>query len=315
MNPFLIILIIFAVLLIGGIVATLAVTIPISKKVYFSRLVRTDKDKWGHVCSAPENEEQVEMWNEGINWAEENNVYMVPVKTENEGFNLYGELYRFDDKKCVIILPGRCECLKYSYYFAKPYEESGVSVLVIDSRSHGQSDGKYTSAGVAESRDVIKWANFLIEKGFEEIYIHGICVGAAAGILALSNKNCPKEIKGMVSEGCFVSFRETFKLHTKFDGHPSFPVTDLVMLQILKHTKENVYKDKPINHIHKVKQKMLFICGEMDLFSKPEKSQLLFDKCGSDDKELIWLEDGAHSHLRINNKEKYDNSVKDFLKG
>ena len=301
----------------SGLVVMLIKTVPISKKVYRDQLVKTEPEKWGRVCSCPENEEQQAMWDEGCLWAEKRADKKQDVHIVNDGLNLYGEYYNFSDsKRCVIILPGRCECLKYSYYFAPAYEESGYNVLVIDSRAHGNSDGIYNTVGVGESRDVIAWVKFIEEKyGIEQVYMHTICVGTASAILALTSKDCPESVKGLVTEGCFVSFRETFKRHMIEDKRPLFPVLDLVMLQIWINTKTNVYKTAPIKLIGKIKQRVLFLYGEKDVFSIPEKSRLLFAKCKSADKKVVWFDKGGHSHLRINNKEKYDNAIKDFLGG
>ena len=86
-----IILIIAVLAVIGGFVAMLAVTLPISKKVYNDQLVRTSPEKWGRVCSAPENDEQLAMWNSGVRWAEENSKHCSEVMIENDGYRLYGE--------------------------------------------------------------------------------------------------------------------------------------------------------------------------------------------------------------------------------
>ena len=50
-----------AVLLLSGIAVMLWKTVPIAKKVYFSQLVRETPEKWGRVCSAPDNPEQLAM--------------------------------------------------------------------------------------------------------------------------------------------------------------------------------------------------------------------------------------------------------------
>ena len=69
MGPLEIILIIIAFLIISGFIAMLLYTVPIAKRVYQEQLVRTSKEKWGRVCSAPDNEEQFQMWNDGVKWA------------------------------------------------------------------------------------------------------------------------------------------------------------------------------------------------------------------------------------------------------
>ena len=138
-----IIIIVLILLLLGGIAAMLYKTLPIALRVYKQQLVRTSDKIWGRFCSAPENEEQLAMWNEGIAWGKENAKFMTEVKITNDGFDLYGEYYDFGGESCVIILPGRCESLMYSYYFALPYQKAGYNVLVIDTRCHGKSDGTH----------------------------------------------------------------------------------------------------------------------------------------------------------------------------
>ena len=311
-----IVLLIAGVLVLGGFAAMLAYTFPIAKKVYNNQLVRTEPEKWGRVCSAPDNEEQLKMWNDGIAWMEPNRSKITEVSVESDGFKLYGEYFDFGSDRCVIILPGRCESLIYSYYFAEPYEKAGFNILVVDTRCHGKSEGKYNTIGVKESHDVLKWAE-LVHDRFDnkEVYIHGICIGTSSGIFAMTNKNCPDYLKGLVTEGCFVSFRETFKRHMMADNRPLFPVLDMVMLLINKHTGTNVYKDKPIRAIKHINHnaRILFLYGKKDIFSIPEKSQKLFDACSATDKQLVWFEKGGHSHLRINNTEEYDNAIIKFF--
>ena len=299
-----------------GLATMLIYTYPISKRVYFDQLVRTEPEEWGRVCSFPDNEEQVRMWESGIAWADTVRDKAREVHIESEGFNLYGEYFDFGSDRCVLILPGRCESLVYSYFFAPPYHRAGFNVLVIDTRCHGKSDGKYNTIGVKESSDVIAWIKLLEGFGIKEVYIHGICIGTSAGIFTLARKDCPEILKGLVTEGCFVSFRETFKRHMIADKRPLFPVLDTVMLLINKHTGTNVYRDKPIRAIKKIPKdkRMLFLYGKQDVFSIPVKSQQLFDACSAEDKRLVWFDKGSHSHLRINNVEKYDESIVEFLK-
>ncbi len=316
MNVFLIVFAVLFFIALSGVIAMVIITSPIAKAVYQKQLVRTDDEKWGRVCSAPENEEQLQMWNDGIAWADKYRDKMREVKIENDGFDLYGEYFDFGADRCIIILPGRCESLVYSYYFAPPYQKAGFNVLVIDTRCHGKSGGKYNTIGVKESGDVIAWSRFAVEKlKNKEVWLHGICIGTSSAIFALINKDCPKYVKGLVTEGCFVSFRETFKRHMIADKRPLFPVLDLVMLLINKHTGTNVYRDKPISAIKKLDKdlRVLFLYGKKDIFSIPKQTRRLFAACPVTDKKLVWFDEGGHSHLRINNIEKYDSAIIEFF--
>ena len=196
-------------------------------------------------------------------------------------------------------------------------EEAGFNVLVVDTRCHGKSDGVYNTIGVKESRDVIAWSKFVCERfQNEEVWYHGICIGTASGIFAITSPDCPDTVKGFVTEGCFVSFRETFKRHMMADKRPLFPVLDLVMLHINRHTGTNVYRDTPMAAIKRIKKdaRVLFLYGEHDIFSIPQKSRKLFAACSADDKKLVWFGKGGHSHLRINNTEEYDDAIISFFK-
>ena len=204
----------------------------------------------------------------------------------------------------------------YSYYFAPPYEKAGFNVLVIDTRCHGKSDGIYNTIGLQESRDVLAWAKLIHDQfGNREIYFHGICIGTSSGLFALTAQDAPDYLRGLVTEGCYISFNEPFKRHMMALNRPLFPVLQLVMRQIYRHTGTNVYKYKPISAIRKLKPdcRVLFVYGEKNIFSIPEKSRQLFAACSSEDKKLVWFDKGGHSHLRINNTEKYDQAIIDFL--
>ena len=305
-----------AFLLVGGIVAMLVITVPLAKKVYHDQLVRTGPEKWGRVCSAPENEEQLAMWNAGIAWAAPRKDRCKEVSILHDGLTLWGEYFDFGHDRCVIILPGRCECLIYSYYFASPYEQAGYNILVVDSRCHGKSDGKYSTSGIKESGDVVAWARFAHEQlGNRDICLHGICIGTSAGVLALNRPDCPPYIRTLVTEGCYVSLRETFKRHMMADHRPLYPVLDLVMLLLNKTTGIHIYRDTPLNAMKKLRKdlRVLFLYGKKDIFSIPQKSQLLFDACTAQDKKLVWFEEGGHSHLRIHNTQAYDHAIMEFL--
>lgn len=305
-----------AFLLLGGVVFMFIKTKPIALRVYKEQLVKTQPEKWTRECSCPENEEQQSMWDMGCDWARQKSDKKQELHIVNDGLNLYGELFRLNDsKRCVVILPGRCECLMYSYFFAPPYEEAGFNVLVIDSRAHGKSDGIYNTIGKKESEDLLCWTKLLTDSfGMEEIYFHGICVGTASCLLALVNKECPKAVKGLVTEGCFTSFKETFKRHMMDLGRPTFPVLNMVMGLIKKYAGADYRETAPIKVIKGVTQRVLFLYGEKDIFSIPQKSKELFKACGSKDKKLVWFNKGGHSHLRINNTEQYDKAIVDFLK-
>ena len=202
-----------------------AATWPIAKKVYHNILVRTGPEKWTRANSYPPNPEHTRMFDLGMDWARENEARKRPVFIENEGLKLAGEYFDFGHKRCAIIFPGRTESLYYSYYFAQPYAEAGCNILVVDSRAHGLSEGKYNYCSTREWSDVIAWSRFAHDQlGCSDVVLHGICVGGAAVVLAAAKPDFPAYVSHLVVEGLFATFLESFKLHMKAEKRPIFPV-------------------------------------------------------------------------------------------
>ena len=87
-----------------------------------------------------------------------------------------------------------------------------TSLAVAGSYHMPIADGEFNTVGFEESLDDIEWVKFLnSEMGVRSVIFHGICIGAAGGMLALTNENCPNIVKGIVTEGMFPNFGESMK--------------------------------------------------------------------------------------------------------
>lgn len=284
--------------------------------IYSVLLVRTSKKKWGREVKLPEgDDEYCGMYYEGLEWGELYSDFKREVSVKNGRLRLVGEYFDFGGEKAVIIIAGRTESLKYSYYFAEPYRRSGYNVLVIDNRAHGYSDGVVCSLGYREYKDIICWSKMLCEElENKAVFLHGICIGSCVSVFALASDECPDYIEGMCGDGMFTRFAESFKNHMDEDKKPKIIPTWLVFLYMRIFSGANVTSDGPYWRIDKIKKPVLFIHSREDKYSTPEQAQKLFEKCQAPNKRLVWFEKGAHSRVRVNAPEKYDKTVVDFLK-
>ena len=143
--------IVFSELLIAGVIYTVL-------------LVRTSKKKWDRDVKLPDDEEYKGMYYESLEWGKLYEDYKREVEVKSGRLRLVGEYFDFGGEKAAIIIAGRTESLKYSYYFAEPYRKAGYNILVIDNRSHGYSDGIVCSLGYREYRDMYAWSKLLVEE-------------------------------------------------------------------------------------------------------------------------------------------------------
>ena len=151
-----ILLIIVGSLLVLGLLVSVVLTFIIAYIVYSKTLMRGKSGTWGREhCSEPGCVPLETMWTKGLEWQKGYASYIKELTIKSrDGLKLAAEWFDYGFDKTVIILPGRRETLVYSYYYANPYKEAGVNVLVIDQRAHGLSEGTYSTCGIKEADDV-----------------------------------------------------------------------------------------------------------------------------------------------------------------
>ena len=283
--------------------------------IYTKFFVRTNPNKWKRDSTSGLDPEQKRVYLEGKEYIKKYLDLIEQVDIISDGLHLFGEYLNFNSNKTVIIIPGRNDGIVFSYYFAKPYVDEGFNVLFIDSRAHGLSEGKYISVGLKEYKDIQNWARFLKEKYNDEtVVIHGLSIGGATGIYALSLDEVPSNIKGIVVEGLYTNFYETFKNHLIEIRKPVFPFAQLTMILFYLHSSIRPRKYGPINYIEDIECPILMIQSNDDIYSLPLKAGELYEKCGSFKKEIVYFDDAPHSLIRLYNKDEYDLVIKHFLR-
>ena len=271
-------------------------------------------------CTQKNDDLQMRMFYEGVDWAEKYKDKREQLHIVSDGLNLYGEYTNFGFDKCAVILQGRAESLLYSYYFTDVYAKNGHNILVVDLRSLGLSDGICQTGGIKESDDIVLWIKLIKEKyNVADFTIHGICIGGAAAVYTyIKLKNEGKDlVKRIVTDGLFKSYYELFKAHPKAYKVPILPVvyaaTYAVFFLIFILTKVRPFKETPLKYMKDIDIPILFICSAMDKFSTKRNSEELFKACASEYKEICFFTKGRHSHVRASQKAEYDELITKFL--
>ena len=310
-----IVVVVIASLLVAGLIFSVFFTFLVAYIVYSKTLKRDKHTAWGREqCSEPGCEPLEEMWRRGLAWKKEDENFIKEVSIQSkDNLKLVGEWFDYGYDKTIIILPGRRETLVYSYYYARPYKEAGLNVLVIDQRAHGLSEGTYSGCGILEAEDTSLWIKYLHDElGQEEIYLHGVCVGTCVSSI-VATKYKVDYLKAVILDSAFISYKEIYKNHFIEGGHKLFPVFYEVWVWYKLFTHCNINDSSPLKYMPEFNLPVLFIWGDKDIYCLPEKSQELFKTCASNDKQLEWFEGAMHSRVRLSNEERYDGLIKDFL--
>ncbi|HSB14131.1 MAG TPA: alpha/beta fold hydrolase [Bryobacteraceae bacterium] len=86
--------------------------------------------------------------------------------------------------RCVVVLHGIADSKSGAAGFAPMFLAEGYSVLLPDSRAHGNSGGEFVTYGLFEKSDVLEWTRWLRKEGCSEICGLGESLGASVLIQA-----------------------------------------------------------------------------------------------------------------------------------
>lgn len=219
-----------------------------------------------------------------------------------------------DDKKIVICLHGYTSRSMQDftgltdYYFRK-----GFSMLQIDARAHGESEGRYIGFGCLDRKDLLFWIDYILENIGKDvkIYLHGISMGAATALMA-SGLELNSQVKGIVSDCAFTSPKEVFSHVLRTMYHlPAFPLIQLadILNRILAGYGTDECNAK--RELKNAKLPILFIHGSKDTFVPVKMCYELFDSCASEKKQLI-VENAAHGESYYKDTNSYEAALDEF---
>ena len=136
------------------------------------------------------------------------------VTLASDGLRLRGWLARGarEDRAAVLIVHGFGDSLDSYRYAGDLFRRRGHAVLLIDLRGHGGSDGRGTTLGDHESRDVGAGLDHLRAAGLAShgIVVVGYSLGAVAALLAAVDRT---DIAAIIVEAPFDTLRETVAHH------------------------------------------------------------------------------------------------------
>jgi uncharacterized protein len=180
---------------------------------------------------------------------------------------------------------------------ANRFHQLGYSVLLIDYRGYGHSEGGFPNEGQVYQDAVIAWDYLVEQRGIpgNQILIYGHSLGGAIAIdLAVRRP----EAAGLIVESSFTSIR---KILSYRNNYWMFPV-DLILTQRFESIKK----------IPRLKMPVLFIHGTTDSTLPAFMSQHLYD-AAPEPKQLIFVPGAEHNNVADVAGVKYLHWVRSFV--
>ena len=234
----------------------------------------------------------------------------VKFKTE-DGLTLSGWLVIQNKTKPTIIVGHGYPFDKANILSLTPFLYPHYNLFLFDFRSFGESEGKVSTVGYRETKDVKAAVKYLksrkdIKQSFGAI---GFSLGAAAFIMAN-----PKELKAIVADSSYANINKMIERSYWFFGPLKFPFVWLTQLYTKLFLGINTSEIQPMESIKEVKAPVLLIHGADDWQISPENSKLIYENSNKNKTEL-WLVEGAgHGFGYAKDTEAYERKVLTFFK-
>ncbi len=232
----------------------------------------------------------------GHRWLRDHNAQDVHMESR-DGLRLHGLWVPAEDPRGTIILAhGYHSCIFTDFSFVYDrYHRAGLNLLLPDQRCHRESEGKFITFGVLESRDFIDWGHFVNETfGRLPIIYSGLSMGAAT-TMYVAGQDYPDNTVGFIADCGFTSPKEiisvVFKQVTHLPAWPFIWSTDLFARFFAGFRLDEMDTTRTLRNN---KLPIILVHGLADDFVPCDMTQRSFDACGGE-KELLLVESAGHA--------------------
>lgn len=188
----------------------------------------------------------------------------------------------------------------------------GRSVIIIDQRAGGKSDGHIITFGVRESRDCRTWIDYAIERFGKDrkIIIGGVSMGAATVVMA-AGQELPPNVVCVMADCGYSSAKDIIHKVIKHLKLPVFPIYPLIRLGGLIYGGFDIEKGSPMEAVKRSRVPIIFIHGDTDDFVPCYMSEQLYDACTSP-KKLVKIKGAGHGLAFPVDRRGYVEALREF---
>ncbi len=191
----------------------------------------------------------------------------------------------------------------------------GRSVLIVDQRASGQSEGRVITFGVYESCDCVSWVEFMIRRFGPDVKIilTGISMGAATVMMA-GAKPLPPNVKGVLADCGYTSAKEIIKKVIRDRKLPANVLYPFVRLGGWLYGGFDVEETPPIEAMKACRLPIIFYHGDNDAYVPCDMSRENYAACVSE-KQLVIVPDAGHGLSYMLDREGYLQALREFTFG
>lgn len=252
-----------------------------------------------------------------LKWIKESISDNVCIQSD-DGLKLHASLINVQNAKGVVII-----FHGYRSFGARDFcqqlpilHQAGYNIMLIDQRSHGQSEGKYIYYGTKEYKDALLWRKKASEIYGNELPIafFGLSMGAATVLMASGEiDKDDTQVKCVIADCPFYDTYGIIKhVLWKYNKIYPQPIIHFVKFWCRFLADFNMESPSCAEQAKKSSLPFLIFHGKEDKFVPTECSVRLADELGESAK-LVLIDEARHAEAIYYSKELYKKELLDFL--
>jgi pimeloyl-ACP methyl ester carboxylesterase len=188
----------------------------------------------------------------------------------------------------------------------------GRSVIIIDQRAGGKSDGHIITFGIREHRDCLTWIDYATERfgADRKIVIGGVSMGAATVVMAAGEKLPPNVVCAMADCG-YSSTEDILKKVIRQINLPVWLMYPLIRLGGIVYGGFDIKKGSPMEAAKHATVPIVFLHGDADDFVPHDMSVKVNEVCVSP-KKMVTIKGAGHGLAFPVDRKGYVDALREF---
>lgn len=240
-----------------------------------------------------------------------------PVTTKShDGLTLFGRFYKREKEDVIEI-----DFHGYRGHAMRDYcggcfisKDNSISSIIVDQRSHGNSEGNAITFGVKERFDVVSWVEYVLSRFGKDtkIILSGVSMGAATVLMA-SELDLPENVVCILADCPYSSPKEIISKVARDRKFPDKLVYPFIKLSARLFAGINLEAASPIEAVKNTNIPILIVHGDDDRYVPYEMGKSVFEACASDKKKMLTVKGAGHAISYFLETEEYTRTVTEFV--
>lgn len=248
-------------------------------------------------------------------WINQQDIETIDLQNDR-GFTLKGYLLSAQKKSDVFVLFAhgyRADHLGDPANFEKYYHDKGYNFMSVDHTAAGESEGDFVGFDYYESRDMLRWIQYLVSRFGSDIKIilHGVSMGGAT--VCKMADSVPEQVRIIISDCAYTSALEQFDETVKSVGISKTGGLLKVFNTLNKRLAGYDLEDTNVRpSVIGAKAPMLFVHGGADDFVPTKMVYDLYKLCPAE-KDLLIIENAGHAQSVMTGTKEYQAKLDEFI--